>query len=49
MSYNLILNSSLEDTVNWKLINCNLDNNILTSNKKLKAGLKVLKLNKPVF
>ena len=35
MSYNLILNSSLEDTVNWKLINCNLDNNILTSNKKV--------------
>ena len=35
MSYNLILNSALEDTTNWKLINCTLDHNILTSNKKV--------------
>lgn len=35
MSYNLILNSKLENDCNWKLINCTLNNGILTSSKKV--------------
>ena len=35
MSYNLILNSKLESNNNWKLINCKLENGILTSSFKV--------------
>lgn len=35
MSYNLILNSKLENDTNWNFINCTLENGILTSNKKV--------------
>lgn len=52
MSYNLILNSKLESEHNWKLINCKLENGILTSSKKvfgIEQELILPNLNKLYF
>lgn len=47
MSYNLLLNTTFKDTVNWNLINCTIDNGILTSSNKIFGIYQEIIISKP--